>query len=63
MDAEIGVRNLADPFRYNVLPSVAQALDLTEKKVEDLPDYERLAVLVRRPFLSFPPHTSCFLPY
>jgi nitric oxide synthase oxygenase domain/subunit len=46
MDAEIGVRNLADSFRYNCLPSIARAIGLTDKNVDDLPDYERLAVLV-----------------
>ncbi len=50
MDAEIGVRNLADSFRYNVLPQVAQALGLTKNNnIEDLPDYERLAALVGQP--------------
>lgn len=53
MDAEIGVRNLADTFRYNVLPDVVQVLGLTDGKMgeiaesfEDLPEYERLAMLV-----------------
>lgn len=46
MDAEIGVRNLADSFRYNMLPAIAKAIGLTDKNVEDLRDYERLAVLV-----------------
>ena len=53
MDAEIGVRNLADTFRYNVLPDVIEALGLADGKigeiaesVEDLPEYERLAILV-----------------
>ena len=46
MDAEIGVRNLADSFRYNMLPAIAKAIGLTDKNVEDLQDYERLAVLV-----------------
>jgi nitric oxide synthase oxygenase domain/subunit len=46
MDAEIGVRNLADSFRYNMLPSIAKALGLTDCDVDDLPDYERLAILV-----------------
>ncbi|KAF9873654.1 nitric oxide synthase [Colletotrichum karsti] len=47
MDAEIGVRNLADSFRYNALPQVAKAIGLVEGDVDDLPDYERLAVLSR----------------
>lgn len=46
MDAEIGVRNLADSFRYNALPQVAKAIGLVDRDVDDLPDYERLAVLV-----------------
>ncbi|KAK1996117.1 nitric oxide synthase [Colletotrichum falcatum] len=47
MDAEIGVRNLADSFRYNALPQVAKAIGLVKGDVDDLPDYERLAVLSR----------------
>jgi nitric oxide synthase oxygenase domain/subunit/sulfite reductase alpha subunit-like flavoprotein len=54
MDAEIGVRNLADSFRYNVLPDVIQTLGLTNGKFqngidsfEDLPEYEQLAMLSR----------------
>ncbi|OHX00189.1 nitric oxide synthase [Colletotrichum incanum] len=47
MDAEIGVRNLADSFRYNALPQVAKAIGLVDGDVDDLPDYERLAVLSR----------------
>ncbi|KAL0935841.1 nitric oxide synthase [Colletotrichum truncatum] len=47
MDAEIGVRNLADQFRYNALPQIAKAIGLVDRDVEDLPDYERLAVLSR----------------
>ena len=53
MDAEIGVRNLADSFRYNALPDVVQALGLADSKIgviaesfEDLPEYERLQMLV-----------------
>lgn len=53
MDAEIGVRNLADSFRYNVLPDIVAALGLAEGKIgviaesfEDLPEYERLSMLV-----------------
>ncbi|KAL8701567.1 MAG: hypothetical protein Q9201_004840 [Fulgogasparrea decipioides] len=52
MDAEIGVRDLADSFRYNVLPDVAKTLGLLDGKVEDgveslddLPEYERLSIL------------------
>ncbi|KAE8332778.1 nitric oxide synthase [Aspergillus sergii] len=59
MDAEIGVRNLADSFRYNALPDVAKALgfDIENYKknpeyaeieaMEDLPDYEQLVWLSR----------------
>ena len=52
MDAEIGVRDLADTFRYNVLPDIVQAMSLTNgmlqngvDSVEDLPEYEQLAML------------------
>ena len=52
MDAEIGVRNLADSFRYNVLPSVVKAMGMTEGRFqngledfEDLPEYEQLKML------------------
>lgn len=50
MDAEIGVRNLADTFRYDVLPDVVNALKLSDRPdmpFEDLPEYLRLAALVR----------------
>ncbi|KAE8421394.1 nitric oxide synthase [Aspergillus pseudocaelatus] len=59
MDAEIGVRNLADSFRYNALPDVAKALgfDIENYKknpeyaeieaMEDLPDYEQLVWMSR----------------
>ncbi|KAL9596831.1 MAG: hypothetical protein Q9219_005545 [cf. Caloplaca sp. 3 TL-2023] len=54
MDAEIGVRDLADTFRYNVLPDVARVLGLMEQHVndsiesiDDLPEYERLSILSR----------------
>ena len=54
VDAEIGVRNLADNFRYNALPDIIQALDLTKGKgsadaecFEELEEYEQLATLVR----------------
>lgn len=48
MDAEIGVRDLADEARYNALPDVAKALypNETQKPLEQLPEYERLALLV-----------------
>ncbi|KAF9462533.1 nitric oxide synthase [Collybia nuda] len=55
MDAEIGVRNLGDTFRYNVLPDIIQALHLDEEALEDvnvdsfgdLPEYQQLAILSR----------------
>ena len=53
MDAEIGVRDLADAFRYNVLPDIINALGLARDKLqgdievfEDLPEYEKLSMLV-----------------
>ena len=53
MDAEIGVRDLADTFRYNALPDIIDALGLTRDKLhgdikafEDLPEYEKLSMLV-----------------
>ena len=53
MDAEIGVRDLADSFRYNVLPDIIDALGLARDKLhgdieafEDLPEYEKLSMLV-----------------
>ena len=59
MDAEIGVRNLADSFRYNVLPDIVKALGLADGKIgviaesfEDLPEYERLSMLVSTQFSS-----------
>ncbi|PYH90281.1 nitric-oxide synthase [Aspergillus ellipticus CBS 707.79] len=59
MDAEIGVRNLADTFRFDSLPDVAKAVgfnvDSYRKRpeyanirvMEDLPDYEQLRWLSR----------------
>ncbi|KAI9686081.1 MAG: hypothetical protein M1822_004064 [Bathelium mastoideum] len=49
MDAEIGVRDLADQFRYDVLPKVVRALYPGEiqRPIEQLPEYERLALLSR----------------
>lgn len=54
MDAEIGVRNLADPFRYNALPDIVDELGLMEgefidgvEEFEDLPEFEKLAMLTR----------------
>ena len=54
MDAEIGVRDLADSFRYNVLPDVIDDLGLARGKLqgdievfEDLPEYEKLSMMVR----------------
>ncbi|GCB25858.1 nitric oxide synthase, brain [Aspergillus awamori] len=59
MDAEIGVRNLADTFRFDALPEVVKAIgfDIDDyrakseyaevQKLEDLPDYEQLRWLSR----------------
>ena len=54
MDTEIGVRDLADTFRYNVLPDIVKAIGLANGKlqdgvesIEDLPEYEQLAMLSR----------------
>ena len=51
MDGEIGVRNLGDTFRYNMLPKVANALRLhgrdEDVDLDDLPEFERLAALSR----------------
>lgn len=53
MDAEVGVRDLADSFRYNALPEIIDALGLARDKLhgdveefEDLPEYEKLSMLV-----------------
>ena len=55
MDAEIGVRDLADSFRYNVLPDIIDTLGLAHEKLhgdievfEDLLEYEKLSMLVSR---------------
>ena len=60
MDAEIGVRNLADTFRYNVLPEVIEAIGWNKKniKLEDLPDYEKLLWMV---FILWFPYLPAFL--
>ena len=54
MDAEIGVRDLADSSRYNVLPDIIDALGLARDMLhgateafEDLAEYEKLSMLVR----------------
>ena len=54
MDAEIGIRDLADTFRYNVLPDIVDALGMIRGRLteegedfEDLPEYEKLAMLSR----------------
>ena len=54
MDAEIGIRNLADSFRYNALPDIVRSLGLADGKIgvvaesfEELPEYEQLQMLVR----------------
>lgn len=55
MDAEIGVRDLADSFRYNALPDIIDTLGFAREKLhgdfedfEDLPEYEKLSMLVSR---------------
>lgn len=55
MDAEIGVRDLVDRERYNVLPSVVNVLGLRKSApdLEDVPEYERLALLVIRQSLQY----------
>ncbi|KAF8847092.1 hypothetical protein BDZ45DRAFT_355604 [Acephala macrosclerotiorum] len=61
MDAEIGVRNLADTFRYNALPSVVKALGWQETTTpfEDLPNHERLVWLSRaQAELNYAVHSS-----
>ncbi|KAK5078670.1 hypothetical protein LTR64_002914 [Lithohypha guttulata] len=50
MDAEVGVRDLADSFRYNVLPEVVQTCNLSDEPqtpFEDLPEYLSLVALSR----------------
>lgn len=54
MDAEIAVRNLGDPFRYDALPAVVEAIGfdinayrkqdayISVESLDDLPDYEQL---------------------
>jgi nitric oxide synthase oxygenase domain/subunit len=49
MDSEVGVRDLADSFRYNALPDVVSALNLSPEPgtpLEDLPEYMSLVALV-----------------
>ncbi|KAL8822009.1 MAG: hypothetical protein Q9191_007200 [Dirinaria sp. TL-2023a] len=54
MDAEIGVRDLADSFRYDALPDVVKALGLLADKAEegiddldDLAEFEQQSMLAR----------------
>ena len=70
MDAEIGVRDLADSFRYNVLPNIIDALGFTRDKLhgdievfEDLPEYEKLSMLVCKLMMKGlrPCLTMCYL--
>ena len=56
VDGEIGIRNLADTFRYDELPNIIKALHLAEKRArndhctyEELEEYEKLAILVSLP--------------
>lgn len=46
-DSEIGIRNLADMFRYNALPSVVKALDILPENetLDELPPFEQMAKL------------------
>ena len=48
MDSEIGVRDLADSFRYDVLPQIVKTMNWQKSRdlLDELPDYERLALLV-----------------
>jgi nitric oxide synthase oxygenase domain/subunit len=55
MDSEIGVRNLADSFRYDALPSVIEALKLSPEPgtpLEELPEYMHMVALVRYSFVK-----------
>ncbi|KAL8951350.1 MAG: hypothetical protein Q9222_002669 [Ikaeria aurantiellina] len=50
MDSEIGVRDLADSFRYNALPDVVDALGLSPEpgtSLDDLPEYMHMVALSR----------------
>jgi len=59
MDAEIGVRNLADAFRYNALPEVARAIGFKGEDIEELPDHEKLVWLSRaQAELNYAVHSS-----
>jgi hypothetical protein len=66
MDAEIGTRNLADFFRYNILPDVVKALHFADGALvdvdtfDDLPEYEKLAMLVCAPSTF---QRTCLTPY
>lgn len=69
MDAEIGVRNLADSFRYNALPDIIEALGLASGKIgeiaesfEDLPEFERLQMLVSSQCLHIVPWALFYVP-
>ena len=49
MDSELGVRDLADTFRYNSLPDIVNALNLNpepETALDDLPEYMHMVALV-----------------
>lgn len=61
MDAEIGVRNLADSFRYNCLPSVAQALSLIKNNSDltEISQSRKLLMITRaQSELNFAVHSS-----
>jgi nitric oxide synthase oxygenase domain/subunit len=56
MDAEIGVRNLADTFRYNALPDIVNALKLSDEPdtpLDDLPEYMHMVALVSFIVMNF----------
>jgi hypothetical protein len=60
MNAELGVRNLTDTFRYNVLPDVARAIGFKGQDLDDLPDHEKLVWPSRaRAELNYAVHSSC----
>ena len=61
MDAEIGIRNLADQSRYNVLPNVVKRLYVNEvsRPFDQLPEHERLALLVSNNVRAQASQTDC----
>ena len=59
MDAEIGVRNLADSFRYNKLPDIVKAMGFMDRDadIEDASDANRLLWIVS-PVIIAPKHIT-----